>query len=359
MLRVLAAIVLTVVPSAVQAHLMPAQHGTLNIVDGGGFLVLSLPISAFPDIDDDGDQQLSPLEFVAHRSAMLDAVREFVRLYDAGGDKPLGGLVASPASGDQSPADPVGAVTFLGRFDLAQRSGRLTLQLSLADLSAHDHIVRIRVTRQADQLRRVLLFTARDQAQVLFPTHAERVSGFLFEGASHVLLGPDHLLLLLAVFLGAFSRVALAATGFAVLAGLLTAFALGSSRGVPWTEASVEVTIAAALIVIPVFDLSVRSARQISVQVCRVTLVYAASLVHGLGLFAALLRRVPNLSSALPEVFGYSIGVVIAVGALVLLTAGAVRLSSSILPERLQLRLRAVASVLVLVSGIVWVIQRL
>jgi hypothetical protein len=40
------------------AHLMVAQHGTLNIVDDGVFMVLSLPISAFDGIDDDKDGNL-------------------------------------------------------------------------------------------------------------------------------------------------------------------------------------------------------------------------------------------------------------------------------------------------------------
>ena len=35
-----------------QAHLMEAQQGTLNIIDDRAFMVLSLPISAFEDIDD-------------------------------------------------------------------------------------------------------------------------------------------------------------------------------------------------------------------------------------------------------------------------------------------------------------------
>lgn len=45
-----------------QAHVILAQKGTLNIVDGGAFMVLSLPVSAFSGIDDDGDALLSPTE---------------------------------------------------------------------------------------------------------------------------------------------------------------------------------------------------------------------------------------------------------------------------------------------------------
>ena len=42
-----------------QAHLMVAQHGTLNLVGDGVYMVLSLPVSAFAGSDDDGDDKLS------------------------------------------------------------------------------------------------------------------------------------------------------------------------------------------------------------------------------------------------------------------------------------------------------------
>lgn len=44
---------------AAHAYLMVAQRGTLNLVGDGGFMVLSLPISAFTGIDDNADGQLS------------------------------------------------------------------------------------------------------------------------------------------------------------------------------------------------------------------------------------------------------------------------------------------------------------
>ncbi|MEZ9140430.1 hypothetical protein AB4153_09300, partial [Shewanella sp. 10N.286.52.E4] len=37
--------------SSVQAHMMVAQHGTINLVDDGAFMVLSLPVSAFHFLD--------------------------------------------------------------------------------------------------------------------------------------------------------------------------------------------------------------------------------------------------------------------------------------------------------------------
>jgi hypothetical protein len=61
-------------PSA-QAHLMLAQHGTLNIVDDGAFMVLSLPISAFEGVDDDSDGKVSMVEFNNHRAVVVEIAR--------------------------------------------------------------------------------------------------------------------------------------------------------------------------------------------------------------------------------------------------------------------------------------------
>ena len=39
--------------SHLYAHVMVAQHGTLNVVDNDVFMVLSLPVSAFEGVDDE------------------------------------------------------------------------------------------------------------------------------------------------------------------------------------------------------------------------------------------------------------------------------------------------------------------
>ncbi len=89
--RVLTAYVLlglAALPAA-QAHLMVAQRGTLNIVGDGGFMVLSLPVSAFSGVDDDGDGKLSMAEFSTHRSNIISAVTRDVQMLDEQGPRPL------------------------------------------------------------------------------------------------------------------------------------------------------------------------------------------------------------------------------------------------------------------------------
>ena len=53
-----------------QAHLMSAQQGTVNVVGTGIFVVLSVPVSALPDADDDHDGLLAPSELERHAEAL-------------------------------------------------------------------------------------------------------------------------------------------------------------------------------------------------------------------------------------------------------------------------------------------------
>ena len=63
LLTLLTVLMLTLsLPQAALAHLMVAQHGSLNIVGDGAFMVLSLPASAFEDIDENGDGDISMIE---------------------------------------------------------------------------------------------------------------------------------------------------------------------------------------------------------------------------------------------------------------------------------------------------------
>ena len=80
----------------VYAHLMVAQHGTLNLIGKDVFMVLSLPISAFEGIDEDNDGKVTMVEFNNHRGAIVDSIRQKITLGHAGKNASLEGLILSP-----------------------------------------------------------------------------------------------------------------------------------------------------------------------------------------------------------------------------------------------------------------------
>lgn len=164
-------LVLSIAPQA-EAHLMVAQHGTLNFVDDSAFMVLSLPVSAFEGIDDNHDGAVSMIELNNHRAAIVDAVRKNVMLGDNSGNRPLQGLTLSPVA----PHDPtrdaaVEAITQLiviGRFTVAGTNSAQRFQVGLYGKEAAERTLQVTATRRSDNRRQVLELTPGVSAGLLF-----------------------------------------------------------------------------------------------------------------------------------------------------------------------------------------------
>ena len=105
------------VPQA-SAHLMVAQHGTLNVKDNGVYMVLSLPVSAFENIDDDGDGKMSSNEFIKHKPSIVATVNNKVKLSDKEGSRPLQGLLITPVAPHETANAPSEQLVIMGRFSL-------------------------------------------------------------------------------------------------------------------------------------------------------------------------------------------------------------------------------------------------
>jgi hypothetical protein len=154
-------------PSA-QAHLMVAQHGTLNIVDDSAFMVLSLPISAFEDVDDDSDGQVSMVEFNNHRAAIVESVGQDVTLSDKEGNLSLQGIMLSPVVPHDAPNDPVSQLIVMGRFALAGAKGALRFQIGLFGKHSDEQLLKITMTRKSDYQEHVFELTPATPAGVWF-----------------------------------------------------------------------------------------------------------------------------------------------------------------------------------------------
>lgn len=135
------------------AHLMPAQRGTLNIMDGAVFMVLSLPVSAFRalGVDENGDGLYSPREVNAHLNAILGAIRQNVILSDSLGKAELVGLMLSSG---QSHIDSSGAMTqltVLGRFNTMDIASALRFEVRLYGPNPGEQSLAISAIRKSDQ----------------------------------------------------------------------------------------------------------------------------------------------------------------------------------------------------------------
>ena len=152
----------------VHAHLMVAQHGTLNIVDDGVFMVLSLPVSAFGDLDQNGDGDVSMLEFNTHRAQVVELVEQNISLRDDHRSLALEGLLLSPVLSHDSNAQAIDQVTVLGRFNLNVSATDLAFTVGIYGRERSEQTLEITVTDSAMDLKNVFVLSPEVSTSTLF-----------------------------------------------------------------------------------------------------------------------------------------------------------------------------------------------
>lgn len=150
------------------AHVMVAQHGTLNIVDDGVFMVLSIPVSAFSGIDDDKDNKLSKAEFNLHRPAIAKVVEENILLQDKTGKLDLQGMMLSPVTSHHLPKAPATQLVVMGRYTLTDVNSPLHYQVKLFGKSSSEQQLKITATRKKDKQKHSFALTSEQSSMLLF-----------------------------------------------------------------------------------------------------------------------------------------------------------------------------------------------
>ena len=154
------------------AHLMVAQHGTLNIVDDGVFMVLSLPISAFDGIDDDKDGKVSMIEFNNHRGAIVESVSANVTLSGTRGTGYLQGILLSPVAAHGSVEKPISQLTVMGRFTLTDSAEALRFHIGLYGRQADEQVLEMTAIHIRNNQKTVFELTPGASSNVFFPDSA-------------------------------------------------------------------------------------------------------------------------------------------------------------------------------------------
>lgn len=162
------------VTASAQAHLIVAQHGTVNIVQDGAFMVLSVPISAFSAVDEDGDGAVTMIEFNNQRAQIVESIRRNVVLSDDHGGLALEGILLSPeAAHDETGASPrIEQLTVMGRFTLVDPNAALSLFVGLYGATQAEQSLQVTGTRQAQGPEHVLVLTPLASGGELFPAWA-------------------------------------------------------------------------------------------------------------------------------------------------------------------------------------------
>lgn len=162
---------------ALYAHLLPAQRGTLNFVDDGAFMALSLPISAFEGIDDDKNGSVSMVEFNKHRADIVARVQAGIVLSEKGEDRLLKGILLSPVSSDEhdehgdhkvSGDAGVSRVYVMGKFVLDSLDSELRFRNSLYGKQSSERTFKISAKRKSGGLKQDFELTPEASSMKLF-----------------------------------------------------------------------------------------------------------------------------------------------------------------------------------------------
>lgn len=159
---------LSILAAPARAHLMVARHGTLNIVDNAVFMVISIPISAFAGIDQNGDGNVTMLEFNRNRELVLSAVQDSVFLTDDEGRLMLQGILLSPVTPHDASSEILTDLTVMGRFNLRNAASALNFENGLYSNKTSQQTLEMSATRPSNGYQTEFVLTPATPARTFF-----------------------------------------------------------------------------------------------------------------------------------------------------------------------------------------------
>ena len=146
----LASLGVLIISTISHAHLMVAEHGTLNFVDKNVYIVLSLPISAFKGLDHDKDGHVSLLELNANRQQVSATIIQNIYLMDHKKKFTIDGLLLNPSIAHHEHVDnhaqqhlddgDIDQLTIMGRYSLPSSTTKVNFNIKLfSDIKTLQH----------------------------------------------------------------------------------------------------------------------------------------------------------------------------------------------------------------------------
>ncbi|MFK7965890.1 MAG: HupE/UreJ family protein [Burkholderiaceae bacterium] len=327
----------SLLPATADAHLMSAQRGTLNFTGNSAFMVVSLPVSAFGNIDLNGEKQLSRAELTRHRTAITSLIAQNIRLFDRNGQLELQDIMLALSGGGHGHVNSSSHLTMMGRFALAQNLDQeldqgFSFAISLFGDTPVEQSYAITASRSERRERHRLELTAKKPAAVLFPPQASVFSQSLTDGVIHMTGGLNHLVFLLVVIAGSI--------GLRQILLVLTAFTIGHTMTLTlsvfgWINLPsivVGPAIAMTILAMGFFDWHTKAAKK-QMPSWRIGLVFSCALIHGLGLASGFKAVSLQTNDLLISLIGFSLGIELAQVAVLALVGSAMHILA-LLPSR-------------------------
>lgn len=320
-------------------------------------MVLSLPMTAFVGVDDDGDGKLSGGELRIHQADLLAQVQRGLALRDENGARPLHGVLLNLAAPDKSPSAPADQLVVIGQFTLEAQAKALSFSLNLYGRFPAEQAVQIKISRGPQSQLIILTPERRDRA--LFPSAIAVFTDYLLIGANHILTGTDHLLFLLVILA--------ASKGWRQIVLTLTCFTLGHTITLVaslWGALAVSATIvepaiAATIVGTALFDWHMRRKRVDVPLPLRLGLVLLCALIHGLGLASSLAELGLDDAHRLLSLSGFNVGIELGQLAIAALGSAVFLAVVRIWGRTREALVLNLVSVFATLMGSIWLIERI
>lgn len=350
--------------TAAWAHMMPAQQGTLNVIDNAVFAALSVPCSALRGVDDNHDGRLSADEVRAGGAKIQAQLIRGLRFFDGRAPGRVDLVIPIAEPDERDPTSTAGSrhLLVLIKSTFAATPASLRIEIDLFGQTAAEQQITFKATRGADTEAAIL--SPHSNAHAFFQSPQRVVREYIALGLEHVLLGTDHLLFLLTIIV--------AVAGWRYWLGVLTSFTIAHSMtltlallGLLRVRAGfVEPLIAASIVLMALLNL--RQRQPVASQ--RMVIVFACGLLHGLGFASAMTDLGLHGAHRALSIVGFNVGIELGqalfLGVLLGVSAGwrsAVRLRRR-LPRADALghiTLERAASWSATVLGTFWLVERL
>jgi hydrogenase/urease accessory protein HupE len=348
----LAALALAFVGSATAAAAHPVPFTYLDVHVDGRIVDVTLVAHVF-DVGHDlkiepADRLLDPRFVAATSSQIVALVAERLHLTTDGRPMPQhqwGGV--EPLPDRQS-------IRVKARYELSGPPGLVTVRARMFPYDAA-HQTFVNFYEGNTIASQAILDQARDNVDYFVGTRQgvlAVVRRFVPAGIHHILIGPDHLLFLVGLLLlgGSMRRLLLVVSAFTVAHSITLSLAALNILSPP--ARLIEPAIALSIVYVGADNLMVRGGRDV-----RTWIAFVFGFIHGFG-FANVLREMDLPRRALGwSLFSFNVGVEI--GQLFVVVAVASLLATlRTRSEALGRRLAFVGSVVVIIAGTFWFIER-
>jgi len=160
---------LSLLGTTAQAHLMPAGHGTINVVGDKAYMVLSVPVEAFSSVEACHDGLLTPVELTANHAALQQQVQTDLQIsFDSGPAVEFKQVIFDLPAGHGHAGDAGEDLVVMVVAPIGDAPDGLSLTSTLWGAKGDPIKVRATVSEKGREVRREVLRMSPEQPSAMF-----------------------------------------------------------------------------------------------------------------------------------------------------------------------------------------------